>query len=351
MTHASKTTVSIPKIPGQLFLWLAILIFGASSSITRKITELGAAHFMGGQNPISLCNVLFIGNLCALIVLLLIHGRSINLETLRRLTNQEWLSLVLVAILSGALVPALVFQALSLTGVNNIVLVGRLEPPIAIALSICLLGERVNRWEVAGAIVALVGVTLTIVLQPEPMKMMMNAFSGGSGELLAATGAIASAIATIIRKKRLGKVPLGFFSIFRTALGTVIFFLVALKLYGSSHFSGAFSPFLWKWMLVYGSLIVVLGQSFWATGLRSSTVSSASVVSSFTPIVSILAAYFILGEAPTSAQYIGGSVLIFGLALSLVGTLRKMPRAIASSMANSSGMAQAVEPQIGFKGV
>jgi hypothetical protein len=28
------------KIPGQIYLWLAVLIFGASSAITRKLTEI-----------------------------------------------------------------------------------------------------------------------------------------------------------------------------------------------------------------------------------------------------------------------------------------------------------------------
>lgn len=92
--------------------------------------------------------------------------------------------------------------------------------------------------------------------------------------------------------------PLGVFSLVRTGLGTIIFFFAALALYGHDHFKGVFSPFLWQWMLLYGVVIVVIGQSFWLTGLRAASVATASIIGSFAPIAGILAAYLILGEVP-----------------------------------------------------
>ena len=70
-----------------------------------------------------------------------------------------------VALLSGALAPGVIFEALSRTMVNNVVLVGRIEPPLTLALSIWFLGERTNGWEIVGAIVSFVGVVVTVVLQ------------------------------------------------------------------------------------------------------------------------------------------------------------------------------------------
>ncbi len=340
-----ENSPSRDEIPARLYLWLAILIFGASSAVTRKLTQIGAEHFMGGQNPISLCNVLFVGNLCALMVLMGIYRKQWNQATLMKLSKKEWISLVIVAILAGAIAPGLIFQALASTEVNNVILVGRLEPPLTLALSIWLLGERVSLWEISGAIVAFVGVALTIFLQPTNIGM----FGIGIGELLAATGATALAVSTIIGKKRLAQVPLGIYSVVRTALGTVIFFITALVLYGSHHFMGVFSPFLWQWMLAYGVIIVVVGQSFWIKGLRQSTVSMASLISSFTPIVGILAAYFILGEAPIQAQYVGGGVILGGIFLSQVGIQRRAAH-VEMKAASSLPMKQAIETNTGFRG-
>ncbi len=342
----------IARIPAQIYLWLAVLIFGSSSAVTRKITEIGAQNFVSGQNPISLCNVLFVGNLCALIMMLLIYRHQWNRRTLQQLSKREWISLVIVAILSGALAPGLIFQALALTSVNNVVLIGRLEPPLTLALSVWLLRNPVNGWQVGGAIAALIGVALTIFLQPAQDTMMqMGGFHIGLGELLAALGAMALAASTIIGAKQLSKVPLSIFSTVRTGLGTIIFFVAALVLYGRDHFAGVLSPFLWQWMLAYGLIIVVVGQSFWIVGLRASSVSTASIIGSFTPIAGILAAYLILREAPTSAQYIGGSLILLGLVLGQVGIRHQIQHRGARITLNSIQAKQAIEAGMGFKGI
>ncbi|MDF5736921.1 MULTISPECIES: DMT family transporter [unclassified Nostoc] len=352
MTRPKRRHRPIHRISGQTYLWLAILIFGASSAVTRKLTEIGAQHFIGGRNPISLCNVLFVGNLCALMLLIVIYGRQWNKATLKQLSRKDWVSLTAVAILSGALAPGLIFQALALTGVNNVILVGRLELPLTLALSVWLLKERVSLWEFIGAVVAFVGVTLTILLQPPGEAMMnMRGLQVGLGELLVAVGSVAVAVSTIIGKKYLSEIPLGIYSIFRTALGTVIFFFFALTLYGSDHFADVLSPFLWQWMFLYGGLIVVVGQSFWIKGLRTSTVSTASLVGSFTPIVGIVAAYLILGEAPTLPQYIGGSVILVGLFLSQLGKMQQTSGKVAFSVVGSTQAEQEVEIGMGFKGI
>jgi drug/metabolite transporter (DMT)-like permease len=343
----------MPKAPKQFYLWVAILIFGASNSITRKLTSIGAQHFVDGRNPISFCNVLFVGNLCALLVLVVLHWQQWNLMTLGRFNQREWLSLVVVATLAGAIAPGFMFQALSLTNVNNVVLLGRLEPPVALFLSAWLLGERVNAWEVAGGLVSFIGVILAFSLQPMQQVLPSVGHSSplGMGEVLAVTAAIALAVSTILGKANLGRVPLGIYSVFRTACGTVIFFFTALLIYGRHHFTDILSPFLWEWMLIYGPLIVVVGQSLWAKGLRASTVSAASLISSFTPVVGILAAYLILGEVPTVPQYLGGLVILMGVGLSQIGIQQQTSSTVGSSRLNITSNVQTLESNMGFKGV
>jgi hypothetical protein len=85
-----RLTKLIDRIPGHIYLWLAIPIFGSSSAVTRKITEIGAQHFVGGHNPISYCNVLFTGNLCALLVLVLLHRHQWHRHTLKQISGMDW---------------------------------------------------------------------------------------------------------------------------------------------------------------------------------------------------------------------------------------------------------------------
>ncbi len=324
-----------------------MLIFGASGAVTRRLSELGASLATMGHNPISLCNVLFVGNLCALGVLLVLYGKELQPQRLSQLTGGDWGLLAAIALLSGALAPGLVFDALANTPVNNVILIGRLEPPLVLALSVWALGEGVNRWQVMGAVVSLVGIVLTVALQGFGGEMAGVELSLGRGELFTAIAAVAVAISTILTKKQSSRVTLGVNSIVRTAIGTSLFFLLALILYGQNHFMELFTPFLWQWMLLYGTVIVVVGQSAWVAGLRQSSAATASLVGSFTPIAGIIAAYLILGEAPTPPQIIGGAIVIAGLVLSQIGTQKSLRRASNSEPLSPSE----IEAEMGFRGV
>jgi drug/metabolite transporter (DMT)-like permease len=345
-----KQFIGFNRVPSSIYLWIAVFIFAASSAVTRKVTEIGAAHLVDGRNPISLCNVLFVGNLCALATMLLIFGNQWTRPTLKRLTRRDWLSLGAIAILSGALGPGLIFAALDNTNVTNVVLIGRLEPPLTLALSILFLKARVNRWTVAGALVAFLGVAITAFLSSsgQVIPMMGGMFHIGRGELQVAIAAVVLAIATVISKARLQHIPLAIFNIVRVGVGTIVFFVLANLLYGPHHFVDIFSPFLWKWMLLYGVVIVVAGQLCWFAGLRDATPSDTTLASSFTPIAAIAMAFFILGEVPTSAQYIGGIVILIGIVLSLIGSQRDVKsRKRRPPMTPNKQM----EMAIGFRGV
>jgi drug/metabolite transporter (DMT)-like permease len=350
MTVITKRLMILDRIPSFIYLWTAIIIFAASNAVTRKVTEIGEQHLVNGHNPISLCNVLFVGNLCALAVMLLVFGTYWNKRTLRQLTRRDWISLIAVAILSGALAPALIFAALDTTNVTNVILIGRLEPPLTLLFTVLLLKVRINAWTAIGSIVSFAGVAVTALLTntDHPLPIMGGLFHIGRGELMTASASLVLVLATLISKSRLKHVPLGIFNIVRVGLGTVVFFVLANVLYGSQHFVEVFSPFLWKWMLLYGSVIVVAGQLCWLFGLRGSTPAMTTLASSFNPIAAIAMAYLILGEVPTSAQYMGGTIILVGIILSLIGSLKE-----AKSKTHSASMTygQQMEMMTGFRGV
>ncbi|MGA1411291.1 MAG: DMT family transporter [Prochlorotrichaceae cyanobacterium] len=328
---------------GRLYLLLGVIIFGASNSITRKLNQLGEQNLVDGHNPISLCNVLFVGNLCALILLGVIYHRQWRLSALKHYRLKDWLILLIVALLGSALVPALAFTALGLTTVNNVILISRIEPPLALALSIWFMGETVDILTLLGAIVSFLGVVLTIALQPNSGGILSGI---GQGETFILIASIASALVTLMSRMSLRQIPLGFFSTFRLLVGTIAFASLVLILYSPSHFTEVASPFLWQWMLVYSAVIVVGGQFFWFKGLKHSSVSEVSLASTFNPIAGVLAAYFILGEAPTTAQYIGGGVILFGIALGQMGLQRSLKVSDAPPLSEP----EMSEP-LGFKGI
>ncbi|MEM9922654.1 MAG: DMT family transporter [Cyanobacteria bacterium P01_D01_bin.50] len=343
-----KATNLFKRLPASAFLWIAVMIFGAANAITKRLTEIGAENFMDGRNPISFCNVLFVGNACAALVLILINGRQLHPRYWQHFTKQDWLSLIGVSILSGAIATGLTFEALARTQATNVVLISRLEPPLVLALSFLFLGERVNILQVIGAVTSFSGICIIVILQVlfENMMTVEGFINIGLGEVLTAMSAVTSAVATILSKKSLEKISPGFYSIFRTVLGGIIFFFTALFLYGGNHFTDVFSPFLWKWMLLYGAVIVALGHSFWFIGLEGSSSSKISLASSFVPIAGIVAAFFILEEVPTVAQYVGGSIVLIGIFISQMGIRKEKKR-----QKNRDKLIKEMDNEVGFKGI
>lgn len=340
------------QISGRAYLLIAVVIFATASSVTQKLTDLGASHPIDGRNPISFCNVLFVGNLCAFLVLLAIYRQQLNKIAFRQLSSQNWLGLVGVSILSGALAPALTFLALEQTSVNNVILIGRIESIITLALSVLFLKQRVNNWVIVGSVVSFFGVALTIFLQPPSENVMqMAGFQVGVGELMIVAAALASAVANLISQVALEQVSLGLFNLVKIVISTIVFLVVALQLFGSHHFIDAFSPLLWKWMLLYGAVIVVGGQLCWYAGLKRTNAGEIAIASSFYPIAGVIAAYLIVGEAPTIAQYIGGLVILMGITLSGVGVAQQTKKVTTISQVMSAQQEIARETKIGFRGI
>lgn len=333
---------------GRVYLLLAIAIFGAANAVTRKLTELGELNLIDGRNPVSFCNVLFVGNLCALILLGILYSHEWRKPALQKIKGKDWLSMTVVAILGAALVPTLIFTALAITPVNNVILISQIDTPLVLALSVWILGDRVNKWVVAGAVVSFIGVALTVLIQPPGEEMISTAMGMtiGRGALYTLIAAIIKAVANLVSKISLKEIPVGIFSVFRMFVGTVFFFGATVILYGPTHFMDVGSRFLWQWMLFYAAIIVVAGQTFWFNGLKSSTASEVSFATAFNPIVGILSAFLLLGEVPTLGQYIGGVVILGGIVLNQMGVQR-----LTRMTPTQRHDAKEISESGGFKGV
>jgi drug/metabolite transporter (DMT)-like permease len=348
MKIANNLQKILSQTPSSVYLGFALLIFASSNSITRKIVEIGKYNPIDGRNPISLCNVLFVGNICALGLMLLIFHKHWTLHNLKALTRKDWISLTVMGILSGAIVPALIFTALGQTNVTNIVLIGRIEPIFTLVLSVWLLQSQVNSWTILGSLASFAGAVTTAFLTNSTQKMTMLGFQLGTGEILVAIAAVIASISIVVNKLQLQSIPIGIITIYRNVLGTLIFFLLANFLYGAKHFADVLSPFLWQWMLIYAAIIVVVGQLCWLMGLKKATSTEINLASLFNPIIAIFMAYLILGEVPTSAQYWGGSLLLVGVVLSFIGNLYQSK---TNQKSSKPILREAMEINIGFRGV
>ncbi len=85
----AKISYLFSSIPGRMYLLIAIIIFSASNSVTRKLTDLGMQKLIDGRNPISFCNVLFVGNICALVLLFFFYRKQWNIQSFKQLSRAD----------------------------------------------------------------------------------------------------------------------------------------------------------------------------------------------------------------------------------------------------------------------
>lgn len=294
---------------GVPMVWSALAMFALAKSIVHILTEIGLANPVDGRNPISFCNVLFVGNMIAAVTLFFIHRKDWTREKFANLSRGDWISIFIMGVMSGALAPTFGFLALTHTSVSNVVFLGRVEPVLFMILSAFILNDRPDRWAIFGSSVSAVGVVTILYLQ----GLEMGGFTLGTGELYAILTAVTLASGTIISKIRLGTIPFGIFAVLRMVIGAIFYFTWAYYWFGPEHFLDVASPLLWQWMLLYGIIIVAGGQMLFLKGIGNSRGQDVSLAASFSPLIAVAFAYLLLGEVPGKPIIIGGSIICFGI--------------------------------------
>ena len=345
--NISKSSVLNSTIAqGMILSWVAVIIYAAANSIILILTEIGSNNPVDGRNTITFCNLLFLGSLFSLVPMVFFFWKEWTRENLNKISRSDWIAMTISAILSSALTPSLFFFALEFSTVTNVVLIGRIEPPMMLILSCLVLKVAFDRWVFAGALIALVGAVIIITLRSEDAAGL----NFGKGEYAALGGIFSFMASNLLSKKKLNEVSFGVFSIYRTILGTIIYFMWAIYLFGPDHFQDVFAPTVLKWTLVYAVIVIIGGQFAWNMALKKARSSDMSLATSFTPVAAITIAVLLVGEDPGDGIWLGGSVIIGGILMALYGRHRKATaeKRQAEKLAEENAMEH--ESEYHFKG-
>ena len=333
----SNSTVLI----GAVLAWVAVLIYASSNSIVTMLTQIGEVHQVMGRNAITFCNLLALGSMISLIPMVFFFRQDWTRANLSALTRKDWMFLTLSAVLSSAVTPGLFFYALDNTTVTNVVLIGRIEPPLFILAATFVLKEQLDRWALGGGVIALIGAALIIALKGDGASIEF-----GTGEIAALFATISFIASTIVTRVGLQGVPLGIFSIYRTVLGTIIYMSIALYLYGPDHFQDLFAPVVLKWIWIYAIIVIIIGQFAWNIGLKYARSGDVALATSFSPLAGITIAMILLDEDPGAGLIPGGLIILGGVAVAQYGRYVKQ-RAERQAIER----AMELEGSANFKGV
>ncbi len=313
----SNATPASKALMGASLVWLAVLVYASSNSIVSLLADIGRQNTVMGRNAVSLCNLLFLGSLISLVPMVLIFYKDWTRQNLARLSGRDWGILTLSAFLSSALTPALFFIALDYTTVTNVVLIGRIEPPLFLLATFFLLKERLDPWAFAAGLIALIGAVVIIAMGDGDA-----AFALGKGEIATIFATLSFIASTLVTRVGLKGIPLGIFSIYRTVLGTVIYYFLALYLYGPNHFQDLLQPIVLKYVWVYAIIVIIIGQFSWNLGLKYARAGDVSLATSFSPLAALVIAMLLLGEDPGPGLIPGGLIILLAIAVGQTGRIR-----------------------------
>lgn len=298
----------------------------------------GAALAQGATTPISFCNVLFVGDICAALVVLTLSTPAALAKDISTLSYRSKLGLIADGGLT-ALNSALIYTGLEYTSSTNAILLGRLAP-VLYAISGALIFRRaISRNEWVGFSFIIIGVLLVALIESN------FAVNKGDALILASTAVFAAS--AVIGKHLLGNaVPLRAIVFSRNGVSSIVFFVIANIVFGPHHFADAFSGKLWILMTVYAGLVIVVSQFLWFEA--SSRLDSISVGRWATPApaIGVFAAAALNRQWPSSIQVVGLAVIMIGVSITAFGTPKKLkPRDEALRMAElSTGASSSISP-------
>ncbi len=344
-----SAATSRPVASAAVMIWMSLAIFALAKSVVTLLTEIGAANPIDGRNPISFCNVLFVGNIIAALSLFVLHRKDWTKANFKRLSFNDWAGILVMGVLAGALAPALGFLALENTTVSNVVFLGRIEPIVFMVLATVFLNDRPDGWGIAGSAISFAGVLAILYLSGVESGGLMF----GKGEVYALMTALALALGTLLSKVWLKSVPFGIFAVLRMVVGAIIYFLWAYHFFGPIHFADVLAPIVWQWMLLYGIVIVAGGQTLFLLGVRNARGQDVALAQSFSPIAAVIFAFLLLGEVPGPAIVTGGPIILAGIFIAQAGGWyeKRLERQRSEAKRLTSSEMMEIEARETFRGV
>jgi O-acetylserine/cysteine efflux transporter len=218
--------------------------------------------------------------------------------------------LLIISFIGCTIQYSLTYSGLNMIDATSATLFIQAEIPFGILIAFLILGERPSIKNIVGLIIAFIGI---IILTGSPNL---------EGKILGVTilllGALFWSFAQVLAKpisEEIGGLTLtawlGIFAGPQCIIASFIF--EGNPIYYLSNAD------LKAWMVViYLALAMnVLGYSIWYHVLSKHPVNYIMPVLLLFPVTGLLTAIFLLGESPTTFAYIGGSIIVCGVAIIL----------------------------------
>lgn len=206
------------------------------------------------------------------------------------------------------------FESLNYTSVASSVVLVTLQPIFAFIGTYLFFKERFSPAAVISMFIALFG---SFIISWGDFQLGMEELFG---DILALLGAVMITVYFLFgqdSRKRISLIPYTFI-VYSASSITLIIYNVILQ----NSFTGYPADYWW----IFIALAIVptfFGHTLFNWALRWLSTATISMGIVFEPVGATLLAFLILGEKVTASQWVGGSIVLFGLFLFIMSTSRK----------------------------
>ena len=220
----------------------------------------------------------------------------------------------LVVVVLAGLIGVVAHQLLQVTGLKfttatNVGWTLTIIPPVTGLLGWIFLKERIALAQVAGLIVAMIGVVF-FISRGRPTQLSM---SGNAGDLLALASVFSWSIYTVVTKSRLSSYDPLPVSTIHMGLGFFAFLLIGA--WDIPAQIPALTMSDWFVIIVIGIVPSGLAYYWWNAGLQRLSAVNTSTFLFVEAIVASVAGFILLGERFTATMIFAAAIIILGVSV------------------------------------
>lgn len=296
---------------GPILLAGYALVSGLRSTVLKGLQLYGSAHSIGGENPISFCNVFFVSQSLVGIALVCIEPRVVW-NDIRTLQPAAAKAIAADSFLGCFLAPVAFYLSLDHLSVITQTLLFSLTLPASGLLALFWLKEKLPERFGLSLLLIMGGLLAGRILGSPGGGMTMN---DGVGVSWALVSVLATALRTCIRRKTADYGLSRGLTVGVTNLaGAIVFGLIALRLYGPHHFMLLEAWWVFWVIVVYGITLALGTEVLRQICGRLFAVTPVALAGSASIIVTVVSAAVFLGEPFTAITTL--SLVLIGMGIS-----------------------------------
>ena len=221
-----------------------------------------------------------------------------------------YLDLFKVSFIGNTLQYGLTYTGLNIIDASSAVLLVQLEVPFGIIIAFFLLKEIPTIKNIVGLVIAFIGV---FILTGAP-----NLDGKYIGVLLVLAGAFTWSLGAVMAKPLSKKIGAYALMTWLAVFSGPMLLFISLLINGNPvpYFLSA-NLNSWLTVLFLGFIMQPVGYAAWYYVLRKYPVNKVMPVLLLLPVTGLITSIFLLGEDPPKQVFLGGFVIIFGVALIL----------------------------------